>query len=208
MLIVAAVALLIAARLAAGGFTVRGLIQSLISWAAIGIIAFIAFSHQQEIAAILARASDRLGYEQQKVEGDTVRIPMSRDGHFWAKVTINGVERRMLVDSGATVTALSETTAREAGIGPGGLPVVIETANGSVQARSTRLDLIEVGPLKTRDLEIVVSRSFGEFDVLGMNFLSRLQSWRVEGKTLVLEPVRPKGTEDRKASEKRDRREP
>lgn len=190
VLVAAAVALLIAARILGGGFTVRGLIQSLVTWAALGVVVFIALNHQQEIGALLARVSDRFGYEQ-KVEGDTVRIPMSRDGHFWAKVSINGVERRMLVDSGATITALSESTAREAGIESGrGLPVIIETANGSVHARSTRAETVEVGPLKTSNLEIVVAPSFGEFDVLGMNFLSRLDSWRVEGKTLVLEPAR------------------
>ena len=38
---------------------------------------------------------------------------------------------------------------------------------------------------------MVVSPAFGETDVLGMNFLSRLKSWRVEGSTLILEPHHP-----------------
>ncbi|MGH6633832.1 MAG: TIGR02281 family clan AA aspartic protease, partial [Sphingopyxis sp.] len=55
----------------------------------------------------LSRITASLGIDQQEIVGDTVRIPMGRDGHFWAKVHLNGTERRMLVDSGATVTALS-----------------------------------------------------------------------------------------------------
>src|SRR3546814_5511507 len=57
-----------------------------------------------------------LGLDSQQVVGKEVRIPMARDGHFWADVELNGTKRRMLVDSGATVTALSETTAAAAGV--------------------------------------------------------------------------------------------
>ena len=50
----------------------------------------------------------------QSVVGSEVRVPMADDGHFWVHATINGVERTMLVDSGATVTALSTGTAEAA----------------------------------------------------------------------------------------------
>ena len=46
-----------------------------------------------------------------------------------------------------------------------------------------------------RDLAVVVSPAFGDIDVLGMNFLSRLKSWRVEGQTLILTPHHPQGTD-------------
>ncbi len=39
-----------------------------------------------------------LNLQDQSVVGDTVRIRMAPDGHFWARVTVNGVNRRMLVD--------------------------------------------------------------------------------------------------------------
>jgi aspartyl protease family protein len=38
---------------------------------------------------------------------------------------------------------------------------------------------------------VVVSPAFGDTDVLGMNFLSRLKSWRVEDGVLVLVPHHP-----------------
>lgn len=167
-------------------------IRSLVAWAVIGVLLFVAVGHRDEIGGIVAGVTERLGIDDQQVEGETVRIRMSPDGHFWARVRLNGIERRMLVDSGATTTAISEETAAAAGIGAtgGGFPVMIETANGTIAARHSRVDDVSVGPLSTRDLGVVVSENFGDMNVLGMNFLSRLKSWRVEGKVLVLEPNR------------------
>lgn len=167
------------------GFVLR----SLLSWAAIILLAVLAVAHRHELRALFAAATARLGIDEQQVQGRTVRIRMSPDGHFWAQVTLNGVERRMLIDSGATITAISDETAAAAGVTPGGgLPVMIETANGTVAAQRGRIQRLAVGPLETEDLGVVVSSSFGNLDVLGMNFLSRLHSWRVEANTLVLEP--------------------
>jgi aspartyl protease family protein len=101
----------------------------------------------------------------------------------------------MLIDSGATVTAISEATARAADIdaGTGLAPVVLRTANGSTPARTGSIDELRVGNIVARNLKIVTAPGLGGLDVLGMNFLSKLQSWRVEGQTLVLVPHHPQG---------------
>ncbi|MBB4838807.1 aspartyl protease family protein [Sphingomonas kyeonggiensis] len=183
-------ALMLALRaLSAQRISLRGLLQTVLLWGIIGVTMVIVLYHRQELGGLLARASEKLGYEQQSVVGDTVRIKMSPDGHFWARVQINGVERRMLVDSGATITAISRDTAEAADVKPAlAPPVLIETANGTVQAQSARAEEVAIGPLSTQDLPLVVGESFGDLDVLGMNFLSRLKSWRVEDRTLILEP--------------------
>src|SRR3954452_11722108 len=74
----------------------------------------------------LARFTQKLGLDDQKVAGKELRVRMSPDGHFWVLALINGVQRRMLIDSGATVTAISTSTAREARVdaGTGLAPVV------------------------------------------------------------------------------------
>lgn len=167
------------------------ILRSLVSWALIILIAVLAVAHRHELAALWTQATERLGIDDQKVDGDTVRIRMSPDGHFWARVTINGVQRRMLIDSGATITAISAETARTVDVTPGaGIPIMIETANGTVAAKRGRIERLAIGPLATEDLGVVISESFGKLDVLGMNFLSRLHSWRVENNTLILEPRR------------------
>ena len=70
-------------------------------------------------------------------------------------------------------------------------PVVLNTANGSITARTATLPELRLGDIVARDLPVVVSPAFGDTDVLGMNFLSMLKSWRVEGRELVLEPHHP-----------------
>jgi aspartyl protease family protein len=141
----------------------------------------------------LARFTDRLGLDNQKVVGKEVRVRMSPDGHFWVDATINGVKRRMLIDSGATVTAISGTTAKAANVdaGTGLAPVVLRTANGAAPAQTGSVDELRVGNIVARNLRIVTSPGLGELDVIGMNFLSKLESWRVEGRTLVLVPHHP-----------------
>ena len=131
----------------------------------------------------------------QQVLGKEMRIPMARDGHFWVRVTVGDTEQRMLVDSGATITALSSAaaTAMQLKIEKPMFPVVLQTANGSVNAQTATIPELRIGNVVARDLPVVVSPAFGEMSVVGMNFLSRLKSWRVEGKTLILEPHHPQG---------------
>jgi aspartyl protease family protein len=144
----------------------------------------------------LARITDKLGIDDQKVSGDELRVRMSSDGHFWVVASINGVKRRMLIDSGATVTAISVQTAREAKVDPRSAlsPVILRTANGAAPARTGSIDELRVGNIVARDLRIVTAPGLGNLDVIGMNFLSKLESWRVEGRTLILVPHHPQET--------------
>ncbi|HEY5724036.1 MAG TPA: TIGR02281 family clan AA aspartic protease [Allosphingosinicella sp.] len=169
----------------------------------LGLFAFFIFLliEQAPFEPRLARLADRLGLDGQEVAGDEVRIRMASDGHFWANVTVNGVKRRMLVDSGATITAISEATAAAASIDAdtGLVPVMLQTANGMVQARKGTVDLLRVGTVEAKGLRVVVSPALGNLDVLGMNFLTQLESWRVEGRTLVLTPKPAEGEKAGKA---------
>jgi aspartyl protease family protein len=154
----------------------------------------------------LGQVAERLGLDPQEVSGGEVRIKMARDGHFWAEATLNGVRRRLLIDSGATVTAISEATAAAAGIRSRGapVPVVLKTANGMAPARTATIEELRLGNIVARDLKVVVSPAFGDMEVIGMNFLSKLASWRVEGRTLILVPHHPQPEErDRGAASRR-----
>jgi aspartyl protease family protein len=141
----------------------------------------------------LSRLTSSLGLDDQKVSGKELRVKMAADGHFWVVATVNGVKRRMLIDSGATVTALSEDTAKAANVEKGSnlAPVILRTANGAAQAETGSIDELRVGNIVARNLKIVTAPGLGTLDVLGMNFLSKLESWRVEGGTLVLVPHHP-----------------
>lgn len=164
-------------------------LRSLLSFGLLAFCLFLLFQ-QAPFDPNLSQLTERLGLDSQEVVGDEVRIAMARDGHFWVRVMLNGVERRMLVDSGATVTAISEETADAAGVerSIGAVPVLVRTANGTVPAETGRIERLGIGGIAARNLNVVISPALGNVDVLGMNFLSRLASWRVEGKTLIMVP--------------------
>jgi len=161
----------------------------------LGLLAFLIFIllRQAPYQPELARFTEKLGLDDQKVTGRELRVRMSSDGHFWVLASINGTNRRMLIDSGATVTAISGQTAREAKVetGTGLAPVVLRTANGAAPAQTGKVKEIRVGNIVARNLRIVTSPGMGSLNVIGMNFLSKLESWRVEGRTLILVPHHP-----------------
>ncbi|MFC0203054.1 retropepsin-like aspartic protease family protein [Novosphingobium soli] len=138
-------------------------------------------------------ALPQLGMERQSVEGGETRVPMQSDGHFWISATINGVKRDFLVDTGATLTAISPDTAREAGLkaNPLNRTVLMRTANGTVEAQLATIDELRMGNVVARQIDAVVAPGLGDANVIGMNLLSRLASWRVEGRTLILVPHHP-----------------
>ena len=140
----------------------------------------------------LGRIVSSLGLDRQQVSGKEVRIRLAPDGHFWANATINGVPRRMLIDSGATVSGLSGGTAISANIDADSslVPIVMQTANGVTHARTGTIRELRLGNIVARDLKVVTSPGLG-VDILGMNFLSKLQSWRVENNVLILTPHHP-----------------
>jgi len=174
------------------------LISGAVSLALMALFVFVLL-RQAPFDPTLARITERMGLSGQAVAGEEVRIRMSADGHFWADAAVNGVRRRMLIDSGATVTAISDETARLAAVEPeiGLLPVILRTANGDVAARTAAIDLT-LGGIEARNLKVVTAPAIGSVDVLGMNFLSQLASWRVEGRTLILAP-KPKAEPKTKA---------
>ena len=163
-------------------------LRSLLTWAAIVTILYVAFANRARLSELAAGAGDRIGLSEQTVDGDTVRIRQSIDGHFWAQVRLNGIERRMLIDSGATSTAISESTAKAIRVTPRRMPpVILTTGNGQIEAARGRVETLRIGGLETRDLPVVIAPTFEDVEVIGMNFLSRLRGWRVEQGTLILD---------------------
>jgi aspartyl protease family protein len=135
----------------------------------------------------------QLGMPAQEVTGRETRVPLARDGHFWIRASVNGVPQRFLVDTGATITAISPDVATSAQLEPQPLrqPILLRTANGTVPARMVTIEELKLGNVVARDLDAVVAPGMEGTSVLGMNFLSRLASWRVEGSTMILVPHHP-----------------
>jgi aspartyl protease family protein len=160
------------------------------AWVLIFLAAFVAFTLKDDLISLGKRVITEARGEGEVVQkGEELRIRQSLDGHFWVTAKLNGENVRFLIDSGATTTSISVETAERAGIEPRGvLPALVQTANGVVQVQRGRAERIEVGTIQRRNLAVHISEAFGPMNVLGMNFLSSLSGWGVEGKWLVLRP--------------------
>ena len=160
------------------------------AWVAIFAAAFLLFQLRDDIKGVWQRVTDRHAAETTGLQvGEELRIAQGSDGHFWVDADVNGRSVRFLIDSGATVTSLSADAARAAGVDyGGGFPVAVNTANGTVMAERGRVGRFRVGHIVREDLPVFVSGTFGDTNVIGMNFLSSLSGWRVEGRTLILRP--------------------
>jgi len=159
--------------------------KMILAWVAIFGVVFIIVAFRGEFADFGQRLrAEATGSEI--VAGETVRIPMSDDGHFWVTARLNGQDVRFMVDSGASVTTVSRTIAQAAGIPITFRRVMVSTANGRAWVTKSHAEALQIGPIERFDFAIDVNET-DDMNLLGMNFLSSLESWRVEGRFLVLQ---------------------
>jgi aspartyl protease family protein len=119
-----------------------------------------------------------------------VVVPRDARGHFQVDARVDGGRLSFMVDTGASVIALTASDAARLGIRPSPSEFVAEvrTANGTVRAAPTRLDAVEVGDLLVRDVAAVVLPDEALSDnLLGLSFLSRLRRFEYSDGKLVLE---------------------
>lgn len=155
-----------------------------LAWVAIFGVGFILFAFRSDFGAL----GQRLRAEATGtpiVAGEELRIPISEDGHFWVDANVNGHELRFLVDSGASVTTISTDAAERVGLSTGLQVAMVETANGEVRMARGHADRFMLGGIERTDFAININPS-DTTNVLGMNFLSSLGGWRVDGRYLVI----------------------
>ncbi|MEA3080319.1 MAG: aspartyl protease family protein [Sphingomonadales bacterium] len=157
-----------------------------LAWVGIFAGFFVLFAFRDEFQGFGQRLrAEALG--SPVAEGGEVRIPIADDGHFWVQASVNGRSARFLIDSGASVTTVSRDTAQSSGVPMDGRRSVVETANGAAPIIQASADRLEVSTIARTDFPIDINES-DETNVLGMNFLSSLNGWRVEGNYLILRP--------------------
>lgn len=158
------------------------------AWIGIFAVGLLIVTSAQRSGLRVDDALEVLGLRAQIVRGGVVAIPRGPDGHFWAEVSINGHRQRMLIDTGATTTGISSDTAQASGVMiDGGFGEMIDTANGTILAQRATADRFTLGPIEANGLGLRVAPSFSD-GIIGMNFLSQLESWRVEGDRMILVP--------------------
>ena len=87
--------------------------------------------------------------------GRTLSIPRDGRGHFQADGRIDGQRIGFMVDTGASVVALNETSAARFGLRPSRSEynATVSTANGTIKAARTRIAMLDVGGLIVRDVD-------------------------------------------------------
>jgi aspartyl protease family protein len=120
----------------------------------------------------------------------SVSVPRDARGHFQTDGRIDGQRIGFMIDTGASVIALNESSAARIGVRPSRADYIstVSTANGTVKAARTRIALVDVGGLLVRDVDALVlpDEALSE-NLLGLSFLSKLKRFEYANGQLVLE---------------------
>lgn len=162
-------------------------LKMILAWTLIFGAMFAVFALRDDFMALGRRIlGEATGSAGQQAVGETLRIRRSADGHFWVDAEVNGRPVRFMIDSGATTTTLSSDSATAAGVeSGGGFGVMVDTANGTVVMDRGRIERLRLGPIQRDSLPVHIANNT-MVNVIGMNFLSSLSGWGVEGDVLVL----------------------
>ena len=183
--------LLMALMLVAGSLIARRerfakLATFALAWIAIFGAGFVLFTFRDDLGYVAQRLRAEASGEP-VVEGQQVRIPMAIDGHFWVEASLNGVPVKFLVDSGATMTTIGRATAESAGVAvSANRTQVVRTGNGMLRVSTGQADTLAIGPIERSSVGLHVTEN-EDLNVLGMNYLSTMNRWGVEGRWLILE---------------------
>lgn len=161
------------------------LVTMALAWIVIFAAGFVLFTFRDDFGYLAQRLKAEATGSPIS-EGQETRIPMAIDGHFWVHARLNGRDVKFLVDSGATMTTIDRDTANEAGVKVSPkADEYVRTGNGIIRVSSGSADELAVGDIVRRDVGLQVADN-DDLNVLGMNYLSSLRRWGVEGRWLIL----------------------
>lgn len=122
------------------------------------------------------------------MSGSATSISKSSDGHFWVEAQVNSSSVRFLVDTGASVVALTPLDAQLSGINLQTLKYTapINTASGQVMAAPVKLSIVSVGNVSVRNVRAVVIDKGLPHSLLGMSYLGELQTVEVSKGSMIL----------------------
>lgn len=119
----------------------------------------------------------------------SVQLRANAGGHYEGDFSINGRSVHGMIDTGATYVAMNESTARSLGFSSVDLDYryPIQTANGTSKVAHVKLDRLEIGTIRVRDVDAVVAKDSAlSTTLIGMSFMKKLNSYGVQNGTLLL----------------------
>jgi len=131
------------------------------------------------LVGVVFFAADRLTRTPTVVHAVTdgrqeISIPAARDGHYYLDGAVNGVPLTFMIDTGATYVSVGEDFARKARL-PEGITGYFSTANGTVEGKIVKDQVVEAEDFKVSGLSVAVTPLGGKKGLLGQNFLRRFE---------------------------------
>jgi aspartyl protease family protein len=124
------------------------------------------------------------------VSAHATAVPKAADGHFWVEASVNNKAVKFLVDTGASLVALTPSDAQRLGINLQDLtfdkPVM--TASGKTLAAEVLITSLSVGESRVQDVRAIIIRDGLSTSLLGMSYLGRLSRIEATPRSLILHP--------------------
>jgi aspartyl protease family protein len=185
----------------------RQLFREAASWVVVALIGAAAFSHFETLktgaeqllglptandvtAARQVAAKAEAPQPARQPDGSVVELKAGQNGHFNTEAEVNGRSIDVMVDTGATMIALTYEDAERAGLllKNSDFTQAVTTANGVARVAPVTLDRVSIGDITVRNVPAAVAeRGRLKTSLLGMTFLSRLSRFDMRAGVLVLQ---------------------
>lgn len=156
-------------------------IQQAVIWGLIFLGVIVAYGFKDTISRQISPSTGI-------VNGASISFKKANDGHFHAKLIINGKHIVFLIDTGASNLVLSKSDAKKVGIDVDNLAFLDQayTANGVTGIARVRLRKVIMGPFENTNIQASVNEGKLDTSLLGMDYLSRFGRIVIDGDTLTL----------------------
>lgn len=182
----------------------RQLLREVVSWGVVAVIGVAALSHFESLKTgaeqmfglptatdvTAAQSAARSAQAPKQINlGSIVEIAAESSGHFNAEADVNGRPIEVMIDTGATMVALSYEDAERAGIylSDADFTRAVSTANGVARVAPVTLERVSIGDITVRNVPAAVAEPGRlKTSLLGMSFLSRLSRFDMRSGLLTL----------------------
>ena len=169
-------------------------VRLLALWACIAVAGYLAITEnwlageRQPLPEIVASTATPTPAAPRRQVGNSLILTADPSGHYFVTAHVNGAPIRFLVDTGASIIALTPKDAQAAGFDRDQLDFnrPVHTANGVVKFAPVNLREIRLGALSLHDIDAAVMGAPGGISLLGMNFLKQLESYEIRDGKLTI----------------------
>lgn len=106
------------------------------------------------------------------------------DGHFYVEAQVNGARVLFLVDTGASMVALTPADAQRAGIALPSERATARGVGGEIEVIPVTIDRLAIGPLEVRGVRAAIASEL-PVSLLGQSFLSQVGNVEISGDRMV-----------------------